>query len=164
MPEVVARIGVDLDPIDVTDADDARWLRACLPPDQPERIARLDAEIALAATARPQLLTRRPRRVAARRHRPRPRGALPVVTSTWALSKFSLESRQRFLGRLKEAAVGRTIAWVSAEGVGVAPTIRPSATAPPLATASSAWRGSARRLNPPRPSAAAGCGAKSWPG
>ena len=51
IPEVVARIGVDLDPIDVTDADAARWLRACLPPDQPERIARLDAEMALAATA-----------------------------------------------------------------------------------------------------------------
>jgi hypothetical protein len=25
----------------VTDADDARWLRACLPPDQPEQVARL---------------------------------------------------------------------------------------------------------------------------
>jgi hypothetical protein len=28
MPEVVARVGVDLDPVDLTDADDARWLRA----------------------------------------------------------------------------------------------------------------------------------------
>src|SRR5215216_3855211 len=28
VPEVVARVGVDLDPLDVTDADDARWLRA----------------------------------------------------------------------------------------------------------------------------------------
>ena len=37
MPEVVARIGVDLDPVDVTNADDARWLRACLWPGQPER-------------------------------------------------------------------------------------------------------------------------------
>ena len=30
VPEVVARVGVDLDPVDVTNADDARWLRACL--------------------------------------------------------------------------------------------------------------------------------------
>jgi Uncharacterized protein conserved in bacteria (DUF2332) len=30
MPEVVARVGVDLDPVGVTDADDARWLRACV--------------------------------------------------------------------------------------------------------------------------------------
>jgi hypothetical protein len=33
MPEVVGRIGVDLDPVDVTDEDEARWLRACLWPD-----------------------------------------------------------------------------------------------------------------------------------
>jgi hypothetical protein len=57
MPEVVARIGVDLDPVDVTDADDARWLRACLWPDQPERAARLEAEMALAATAPPLLVS-----------------------------------------------------------------------------------------------------------
>jgi len=55
MPEVVARVGVDLDPVDVTDADDARWLRACLRPDQPEGVVRLEAELALAAAA-PALL------------------------------------------------------------------------------------------------------------
>jgi hypothetical protein len=123
IPEVVSRIGVDVDPIDVTDADDARWLRACLPPDQPERIARLNAEMALAATAPPLLL-----RGDAAEWLPDaiarvPANALPVVTTTWALSQFSLETRQRFLCRLEEDAVGRAVAWVSAEGVGVAPTI-----------------------------------------
>jgi hypothetical protein len=123
LPEVVARIGVDPDAIDVTDADDARWLRACLLPDQPERMARLNAEIALAATAPPQLLRGDPVELLHDAIARVPDGALPVITSTWALSKFSLESRQRFLARLQEAAVGRPIAWVSAEGVGVAPTI-----------------------------------------
>lgn len=52
-----------------------------------------------------------------------PVDALPVVTTTWALSHFALESRLRFLHRLDEAAVGRAVAWVSAEGVGVAPAI-----------------------------------------
>jgi hypothetical protein len=52
-----------------------------------------------------------------------PADALPVVTTTWALSRFSLESRLRFLHRLDDAASGRTVAWVSAEGVGVAPAI-----------------------------------------
>jgi hypothetical protein len=56
MPDVVARIGIDRDPIHVTAADDARWLRACLPPDQPGRLARLDEEMALAATTPPLLL------------------------------------------------------------------------------------------------------------
>src|SRR5215831_3564482 len=52
-----------------------------------------------------------------------PADALPVVTTTWALSDFLLENRLRFLYRLGEAAAGRVVAWVSAEGVGVAPAI-----------------------------------------
>ena len=122
MPEVVARIGVDLDPVDVTDADDARWLRACLRPDQPERAARLEAEMALATTP-PLLLQGDAVEVMPDAFARVPADALPVVTTTWALSRFPLESRLRFLHRLDEAATGRAVAWVSAEGVGVAPAI-----------------------------------------
>jgi hypothetical protein len=123
MPEVVARVGVDLDPVDVTDADDARWLRACLWPDQPERIARLEAEMALAAAAPPLLLRGDAVEVLPGAFAQVPADALPVVTTTWALSRFPLESRLRFLHRLDQAAAGRAVAWVSAEGVGVAPAI-----------------------------------------
>jgi hypothetical protein len=123
MPEVVARIGVDLDPLDVTDADDARWLRACLAPDQAERLARLEAEMALAATAPPLLLRGDAVEVLPDAVACVPADALPVVTTTWALSRFPLERRLRFLHRLDEAAAGRPVAWVSAEGVGVAPAI-----------------------------------------
>jgi hypothetical protein len=123
LPEVVARIGVDLDPLDVTDADDARWLRAGLRPDQPERIARLEAELALAATAPPQLLRGDAVEVLPDAFARVPATALPVVTTTWALAHFPPESRVRFLHRLGEAAAGRPVAWVSAEGVGVAPSI-----------------------------------------
>lgn len=123
MPEVVARVGVDLDPLDVTDADDARWLRACVWPDQPEQAARLAAEMALAAAAPPQLLRGDAIEVLPEAVARVPAGALPVVTTTWALSRFPLESRLRFLHRLDEAATERAVAWVSAEGVGVAPAI-----------------------------------------
>ncbi len=123
MPEVVARVGVDLDPVDVTDADDARWLRACLWPGQPERAARLEAKIALATTAPPLLLRGDAVEMLPDAVAHVPVDALPVVTTTWALSGFPLESRLRFLHRLDEAAVGRAVAWVSVEGVGVAPEI-----------------------------------------
>ena len=46
MPDIVWRRGVDLAPLDVTDADDVRWLEALLPPDRPERRARLSAALA----------------------------------------------------------------------------------------------------------------------
>jgi hypothetical protein len=123
MPEVVARVGIDLDPVDVTDADDARWLRACVWPDQPERAARLEAEMALAAADPPLLLQGDAVEVLPDALARVPADALPVVITTWALSHLSLESRLRFLHRLDEAAAGRAVAWVSAEGVGVAPAI-----------------------------------------
>ncbi|MFI7581099.1 DUF2332 domain-containing protein [Kocuria kalidii] len=123
VPEVVARVGVDREPLDVTDADDARWLRACLWPDRPERAARLDAEIALAATARPVLLQGDAVEVLPEAVAHVPEGALPVVTTTWALSRLPLEGRLRFLHRLDEAAASRPVAWVSVEGVGVAPAV-----------------------------------------
>ena len=123
IPAVVARVGVDLDPLDVTDVDDGRWLRACLWPGQPERVARLEAEMALAATAPPLLLRGDAVDVLPEAFAHVPPDALPVVTTTWALSPFPLESRLRFLHRLDEAATGRAVAWVSVEGVGVAPAI-----------------------------------------
>ncbi len=123
IPEVVARVGIDPEPVDVTDANDARWLRACLPPDQPDRAAALEAEIALAATDPPVLLPGDAVDVLPDAIARVPAHALPVVTTTWALSRFPLETRLRFLHRLDEAATDRPVAWVSAEGVGVAPAI-----------------------------------------
>ncbi len=123
IPEVVARIGIDREPVDVTDADDARWLRACLPPDQPERAAMLDAELALAATDPPLLLTGDAVDLLPEALARVPADALPVVVTTWALSQVPLESRLRFLQRLDAAATDRAVAWVSVEGVGVAPAV-----------------------------------------
>ena len=118
VPEVVARVGVDLDPVDVTDPDDARWLRACQWPDQPERIARLQAEIALAATVPPLLVPGDLVEVLPQAFARVPTSALPVVTTTWALSQLPLESRLRFLHRLDEAAVGRAGGGVGVSGGG----------------------------------------------
>jgi hypothetical protein len=120
IPEVVARIGIDVDPIDVTDPDSARWLRACQPPDRQEQLA---AELTLAATSPRRLLTGDAVELLPEALTHVLDDALPVVTTTWALSTFPLEARLRFLHRLDEAATHRPVAWVSVEGVGVAPAI-----------------------------------------
>ena len=52
-----------------------------------------------------------------------PAGALPVVITTWALTRLPVERRLRLLHVLQESAAGRTLAWVSVEGVGVAPGV-----------------------------------------
>jgi hypothetical protein len=41
LPEIVWRRGIDLNPLDVTNDDDMRWLEACIWPDQVHRIERL---------------------------------------------------------------------------------------------------------------------------
>ena len=52
-----------------------------------------------------------------------PAGVLPVVVTTWALSRLTPDGRLRFLQRLDDTAAGRPSAWVSVEGVGVAPAV-----------------------------------------
>ena len=52
-----------------------------------------------------------------------PAETLPVVITTWALSRLTLEGRLRFLQHLDAAATTRPVAWVSVEGVGVAPGV-----------------------------------------
>ncbi|SDC78695.1 hypothetical protein SAMN05660690_2550 [Geodermatophilus telluris] len=123
VPEVVARVAVDPDPVDVSDPDDVRWLRACVPPDRPERAAQLAAELALVAADPPQLVRGDAVDVLPDAVARVPGGALPVVTTTWALSRYPLQSRLRFLHRLDEVAAHRAVAWVSVEGVGVAPAV-----------------------------------------
>jgi len=123
MPEVVARVGVGTDPVDGSDPDDARWLRACVEPDRPERLAQLEAGLSLVATAPPLLLHGDPVELLPDAVARVPAAALPVVTTTWALSALPLERRLRFLHRLDEVAAGRPVAWVSVEGVGVAPAV-----------------------------------------
>lgn len=121
MPEVAARVVIDVDPVDVTDVDEARWLRGCVPPDQVERLARLEAELALAAASPPVLVRGGVVDVLPEAIASVPDDVLPVVITTWALSGLDLEGRLRFLQRLDEAATQRPVAWVSVEGVGVAP-------------------------------------------
>ncbi|MEU8227062.1 DUF2332 domain-containing protein [Kribbella sp. NPDC048915] len=123
MPEVAARVLVADDPVDLGDPDEMRWLRACVPPDQVERAARLEAELALAQSAPPMLVTDGmvdglPEAIAAV-----PEDVLPVVITTWTLSGLDLEQRLRFLQRLDEAATRRPVTWLSVEGVGVAPGV-----------------------------------------
>lgn len=47
LPRLGRRLGLELHPVDLLDDDDRTWLRALVWPDQPQRLARLDAAIAL---------------------------------------------------------------------------------------------------------------------
>jgi len=45
LPRIVERVGLDREPVDLSDPDAVRWLEACLWPDQPERLERFRAAV-----------------------------------------------------------------------------------------------------------------------
>ena len=52
-----------------------------------------------------------------------PAGALPVIMTTWSLSRLKPARRLRVWERLRESAGTRPMVWVSVEGVGIAPHV-----------------------------------------
>jgi hypothetical protein len=56
LPDIVWRMGIDLDPVDLGDADDTRWLRACVWPEQLDRRRRLEAAMTVARTHPPSVV------------------------------------------------------------------------------------------------------------
>lgn len=56
LPVITSRVGLDLNPLDVTNADDVAWLQACVWPEHHQRRARLDAAIDLSRDAPPEIV------------------------------------------------------------------------------------------------------------
>ncbi|KZM73166.1 DUF2332 domain-containing protein [Nocardia terpenica] len=56
LPEVVHRAGVDRNPLDVTDAEDMRWLECLVSPDEEDRLQRLRAAIEVARKQPPDIV------------------------------------------------------------------------------------------------------------
>lgn len=118
LPEIVSRAGLDRSPIDLTDADDARWLLACVWPDT-GRLERTSAAIKDAQLHPPRI------------HQgdmiddlpavldELPGEAVACVTTTWALAYLSRAGRERFAAQLASCALDRTIVWISGEGPGI---------------------------------------------
>jgi hypothetical protein len=121
LPEVVARTGIDLNPLDPSDADDRAWLRALVwpGPAAADRLARLDAAAAIAAgeparMLRGHLLDRLPEAVAAA-----PAGATVVVFHTAVMPYVPSAERAAFTELLR----GLAVRWIAQEGTGALPEV-----------------------------------------
>ena len=118
-PEVVWRRGIDLSPVDLGDPDAVRWLESCVWPDQPHRLARLRAAMAVARTDPPLVvpgdLLDQVGPVVAQA----PAGATVVVFHAAALVYLPPPDRRRFAALMAELPA----VWLSAEGAGVVPAL-----------------------------------------
>ena len=104
IPPVVARVGIDQQPLDPTDPDDTRWLTACLWPEQQVRVERLRAALAVTALDPPRLVRGDLVDGIDALLDQLPAGCHAVVMSSWALAYVERSRRARLLEVLRTAS------------------------------------------------------------
>ena len=119
LPEITWRAGLDLNPLDVNDDDDVRWLSCLVWPGEGDREQRLVAAVAAARRDPPvvhrgDLLTDLPALAAQA-----PPGATLVVYHSAVLAYLTPADRRRFA----ETVRGLPAVWLSNEGPGVVPDL-----------------------------------------
>ena len=115
LPAIVDRVGLDAAPVDVCDPEAARWLEACVWPDQADRFERLRAAVALAQHDPPALLRGDAVTDVAAAVDTRTGGGHPVVLNSWVLSYLSPESRQAYVAALDGVGARRDLSWIAVE-------------------------------------------------
>ena len=123
IPDIAWRIGLDLNPLDVTSDDDVRWLSCLVWPDEGDRAERLEAAIASARRTPPTVikgdLLSDLSAVVARA----PAGTTVVVCHSSVLYYVTPPQREQFARTVRDLGV----TWLTSEAPGVVPgTARPS--------------------------------------
>jgi hypothetical protein len=131
LPPVPYRLGVDLDPVDVsTDPAAGRWLEAFIWPEQLAELTTLRAAIDLARREPHPLVRADAVRDTARLITEVPEGMPVVVFTASLLSYLDAQARGQFLAQLATAARERPVAWLFTESPAL--VARTDVTAPAL--------------------------------
>lgn len=117
-PAVAWRVGVDLNPVNIAEEAEVRWLEALIWPEHTERVARLRAAIAIARTYPPPLvrgdaLALLPELIAAA-----PADTALCVYHTHVTYQFNPAMRARLSELLAQASQGRPIYRLGCESYG----------------------------------------------
>lgn len=115
-PPLAWRRGLDRSPVDVTDPREARWLQACVWPEQTDRLARLRAALLVAAADPPDVVAGDAVGGLDDALAPAPHDAHVVVSHTWTLAYLDQERRLDFDDRLAALGQQRAITRLGLEG------------------------------------------------
>jgi hypothetical protein len=116
LPEVYSRVGIDPSPLDLDVEDDRLWLQACLWPEEPRRLARLDAIIAQRSSWPATTVLRGT--VAERLVDAVALGSpssLTVVINSYVAAYFSEEDQRAYFEDMVERCRTGSVAWISLE-------------------------------------------------
>lgn len=117
--EISHRIGLDRTPVDLTDAAERRWLKACIWPEQPERHRRFDAAADLCAADAPTIVRDDAVDGIADLLEQVPDDAHVVLVNSWVMTYLSRDRRAAFDGVVDLIGGDRDLTRISAEGEGV---------------------------------------------
>lgn len=127
-PRITARIGVDLNPLDVTDQEDMSWLLTLIWPGHDERRDRLAAAIEVTRAEPPRLIAGDmldrlddALEVAA------VSGGRPVVHHSAAVAYLDERDRLELEKRMRTLVAAGRCHWISLEGPRVIPSLAPAA-------------------------------------
>ena len=115
IPDIAWRAGLDLNPVDINDDDQVRWLRALLWPDRADRHLRLEAAVALARQYPPTVVAGDAIDDVAGLVAAAPPDTAVVVQHSYVLNQMARADRERFMDVLDGLGSARPIYRVGAE-------------------------------------------------
>lgn len=116
MPTVTGRMGIDLNPVDVTDSEAIVWLRALIWPEHAERMERLTQAIEIVKRDPPELRAGDALELLPQAMADAPDAAALVVYHSFTVNQLSGEMRQRLEEIFHQHAQARDFFVVGLEG------------------------------------------------
>lgn len=123
LPPIAVARGIDSTPVALDDDAQARWLEACVWPDQTDRFERLRAAIEIARAEPPDVcvgdavadVAANVRQLAAEGH--------PVVTNTWVLNYLTPRERRAYVAELDTVGAELDLSWTYLESPFLTPEL-----------------------------------------
>ena len=115
LPSVAFRVGLDLNPIDIDNADEILWLRALIWPEHHERVTRLQRALEIARQERPSLMSGDALTLLPDVMAKVPSNTALCVFHSFTVNQFSPEQREQLSSLLQDMSTQRTIFRVSLE-------------------------------------------------
>lgn len=124
LPAVTSRVGLDLNPIDVRDADAVAWVRALIWPEHAERAARFQAAVHLVRRDPPRMVAGDAAETLGPVLEAIPADRTACVYHTYTANQFPEKTRRQLHRVLDAAGRTRPVYRTSIEGFGTYPTLR----------------------------------------